>query len=54
MEVFQNNGFVSSANIENIEIFNHSEGDKDSVRLKIKFDEVPSGKEKFLIRPANN
>ena len=54
VEIFQNNGFVSSANIEDIEVFDHSEEGKDSVRLQIKFDEVPSGKEKFLIRPANN
>jgi len=54
VEVFKNNGFVSSANIEEIEIFDHSEEGKDSVRLQIKFDEVPSGKEQFLIRPANN
>ncbi|MFL3014118.1 MAG: FlgD immunoglobulin-like domain containing protein [Candidatus Neomarinimicrobiota bacterium] len=54
VEIFQNNGFVSSANIEDIEVFDHSDEGKDSVRLQIKFDEVPSGKEKFLIRPANN
>ena len=54
VEVFKNNGFVSSANIEEIEIFDHSEEGKDSIKLQIKFDEVPSGKEQFLIRPANN
>ena len=54
IEVFQNNGFVSSANIENIEFLNHSELGKDSVRLQIRFDEVPSGIERFLIRPSDN
>ena len=54
VEVFQSNGFVSSANIQDVELLDHSEIGKDSIRLQIKFDSVPSGIEKFVIRPSNN
>jgi len=54
VEVIQNNGFVSSANIESIELFEHSDEGKDSIRLQLKFDEVPSSEEQFFIRPFNN
>ena len=54
VEVIQEDGFSSSAIIENILLIDADDFESDSIVFQIKFDEVPSGKEKFFIRPANN
>ena len=52
--MIQGNGFSSSANIENLTFVDAENSGKDSIIFQIKFDEVPSGKEKFYIRPFND
>ena len=54
VEIIKNSGSVNSGIIENIELVPTGHIEKDSIRFKIRFDEVPSGHEGLLIRPANN
>ena len=54
IEVIKGDGFSSSANIENLIFIEAENSDNDSIIFQIKFDEVPSGKEKFYIRPIND
>ena len=54
IEVIKGNGFSSSANIINLDLIDAENSGNDSIIFQIKFDEVPSGKEKFYIRPFND
>ena len=54
IDVIKGNGFSSSANIENLTFVDPENSGNDSIIFQIKFDEVPSGKEKFYIRPFSD
>ena len=54
IDVIKGNGFSSSASIENLTFVDPENSGNDSIIFQIKFDEVPSGKEKFYIRPFND